>query len=118
MKATMMRETEGRAAEAAEDVEIGSLRGERESERGQRGLAVESGAAHARAGQEMGDWFQVLGILFGCARNCQQRRNLAGRRKQRQRVRRDGDFGGQRSYQFAVGLNIDVRPRLWRSLRS
>ena len=56
----MMGESEGRAAEAAEDVQIGSLGGERERERGQRGLTIKSGAAHARARQEMGDRFQVV----------------------------------------------------------
>ena len=57
-KAAMMSEPEGGAAEAAEDIEIGSLRGERERERGQRGFAVESGTAQARARQKMGDGFQ------------------------------------------------------------
>ncbi len=54
----MMREAEGWAAEAAENIQIGSLCGERQHRRGQRRLAVEAGAAHACAGQEMGDRFQ------------------------------------------------------------
>jgi hypothetical protein len=56
----MMGEAEGRAAEAAEDIEIRSLGGESERERGQGGLAVESGSAQARASQKMGDGFQVV----------------------------------------------------------
>src|SRR5450631_3701553 len=51
--------------DSADDVEVGSFGGERERERGQRGLAVESGASHAGAGQEVGDGFQsVRGILI------------------------------------------------------
>ncbi len=56
----MMGKGEGRAAKAAEDVEVGSFGGERERERGQRGLAVESGAAQACTGQEMGNGFQAV----------------------------------------------------------
>ena len=59
-EAAMMGETEGRAAEATEDIQIGSLCGESERKGGQRRLAVESSAAHARTSQEMGDRFQVV----------------------------------------------------------
>jgi len=59
-EAAMMGEGEGWTAEAAEDIKIGSLGGERQRKRGQRRLAVESGAAQACAGQEMGDGFQVV----------------------------------------------------------
>jgi len=72
-KAAMMGETEGRTAETAEYVEIGRLGGERKGERSQRSLAVESGAAQARAREEMRYGFQGLRILFGCVHNCQPR---------------------------------------------
>ncbi len=74
-EAAMMGETEGGAAETAEDVQIGSFRGESECERSQRGLAVESGAAHACAGEKVGNRFQGLRILFGCEGKCQQHRD-------------------------------------------
>jgi hypothetical protein len=56
----MVSETERVTTEAGEDVEIGSFGGEREGERGQRGLAIQPGAAHAGAGEEMGDGFQGI----------------------------------------------------------
>jgi hypothetical protein len=56
----MVGEAEGGAAESAKNVEVGSFRGEGKRERGQRGLAVESGASHASAGQEVGDGFQAV----------------------------------------------------------
>ena len=57
----MVSEAEGRAAHDARDyVEIRSLGGERQRERGQRGLAVEPGASHTSAGQEVSDRFQVV----------------------------------------------------------
>ena len=59
-ESAMMGKAESWAAETAENVQIRSLRGEGECERGQRGLAVESGAAHACTGQEVGDRFQGL----------------------------------------------------------
>jgi hypothetical protein len=62
----MVGEAEGRAAETSEDIEIGSLGGEREGQRGQRCLAVQPGTSQARAGQEVSDGFQaILRILFG-----------------------------------------------------
>lgn len=54
----MVIEAEGRTAEAAENVEVGRFRGERERSCGERGFAVQPGAAHIRAEQEMGDGFQ------------------------------------------------------------
>ena len=63
-ESAMVGEAERRAANAAEHVEVGSLGGERERERGQSGLAVEPGASQASAGQEVSDGFQVVrGIL-------------------------------------------------------
>lgn len=56
----MMSEAESWAAEAAEDIQIGSLCRERQHRCGQSCLAVEAGAAHAGASQEMGDWFQSV----------------------------------------------------------
>jgi hypothetical protein len=64
-EAAMVGETEGRAFEAAEDIQIRRFRSESECERGKRGLAVESGAAHACAGEEVGNRFQGPWILFG-----------------------------------------------------
>ena len=71
-EAAMMREAKGRAADAAQDIEIRGFGGERERERGKGGLTIESGASHTRAGQEVGDRFQaVKRILWGCAEKCQ-----------------------------------------------
>jgi hypothetical protein len=70
-EAAMMGETESRTAEAAQNIEIGRLGGERKSKRSQRRLAVESSAAQARAHEEMRYRFQGLRILFGCVHNCQ-----------------------------------------------
>ena len=54
----MVIEREGGTTEAAKDIEVGRFRGQRERSRGQRGFAIETGAAHVRAEQEMGDGFQ------------------------------------------------------------
>ena len=59
-EAAMMGEAEGWTAEAAEDVKVRSFGVEGQRERGQRGLAIEAGASHAGAGQEMGDGFQAV----------------------------------------------------------
>ena len=59
-EAAMVGETEGGAADAAEDIEVWGFGGEGERERGERGLAVESGASQACAGQEVGDGFQSV----------------------------------------------------------
>jgi hypothetical protein len=56
----MVREAEGGATEAAEDVQVRGFGGERERERGQRGFAVEPGAPQAGAGQEVSDGFQAV----------------------------------------------------------
>lgn len=64
-EATMMGETECAPAKASENVEIGSFRRKRKRQRGKRCLAVQPGAPHARAEQEVGDGFQaVRRILF------------------------------------------------------
>jgi hypothetical protein len=65
-ESAMVGEAECRAASDARDhVQVGSLGGERQRERGQRGLAVKAGASQASAGQEVGDGFQVIcRILF------------------------------------------------------
>ncbi len=44
-EAAVVVEGEGRASETAEYVEVGGFGGKRESERSERGLAIESGAA-------------------------------------------------------------------------
>ncbi len=59
-KAAMMGEAKSGAADSAEHIEVWRFGGERERERGQRGLAVESGASQAGAGQEVGDGFQAV----------------------------------------------------------
>jgi hypothetical protein len=104
----MMREAERGAAEAAEDVEVWSFGGERERERGQRGLAVEPGASQARASQEVGNGFQsVKRILWGRVRECQLQRSLFYWRQKSKRVRNDGDFDRKSAEKFAVGLDVD-----------
>jgi hypothetical protein len=56
----MVREAESGPAQTAEDIEIWCFGGERERECRQRGLAIESGASQARAGQEVSDGFQAI----------------------------------------------------------
>lgn len=48
-EAAMVIESEGRSAETAEDIEVGGLGGEREYGGGERGLAVQTSAAHVGA---------------------------------------------------------------------
>jgi hypothetical protein len=57
----MVVEGEGRSAKTAEDVEVWSFRRECEGGCGESGFAVESGAAHIRAEQKMGNGFQASG---------------------------------------------------------
>lgn len=59
-ESAMMGEAESRSADAAEDVEVWRFGGERQRERGQRSLAIESGAPQACAGQEVGNGFQAV----------------------------------------------------------
>ena len=59
-KSAMVREAEGGAAEAAEDIEIWCFGSQRERECRQRGLAVEPGTPQAGAGQEVSDGFQAV----------------------------------------------------------
>ncbi len=56
----MVSEGKGGTAKASDHVKIGSLCRERERERSEGGLTIQSGAPHARAGQEVGDGFQAL----------------------------------------------------------
>ncbi len=64
-KSAVMREAESSPAETAQDVEIGRLGSQRKSERGERRLAIESGASDTRAGQKVCDRFQAVNcILF------------------------------------------------------
>src|SRR5277367_1289767 len=67
-EAAMMGERKGGTAEAAEHVKIGRFGSQGESEGSQGGLAIESGAPQASAGQEVGDGFQGLDgfYLGGC----------------------------------------------------
>ncbi len=115
-KAAMVREAEGGAAEAAEDIKVWSFGGERERESRQRGLAVEPGAPQAGAGQEVSDGFQVVKkILWSRVRDCQLQRNLFCRRQESKRVWNDGDFDRKSAEKFAVGFDVDFA--VWRSLR-
>ena len=101
-ESAMVGKAERTAVEAGENIQIGSFGGERERERGQHSLAVQPGAAHAGAGEEMGEGFQAIynsilprrrghgqravfkEILHRHCRNA-----LARRRQQRQRIRHD-----------------------------
>ena len=56
----MMSKSEGGAADPAEDVEIRGFSGECARKRGKCGLAIESGAPHAGAGQKVCDGFQAV----------------------------------------------------------
>lgn len=67
----MVGETEcGAASDATNHVQIGNFGGEGERKRGQRGLAVESSASHAGAGQEVGDGFQESEGFYSDAAKC------------------------------------------------
>lgn len=57
-KSSVMREPEDAPFEVADNVDIGRFRPEHHRDGRERSLAVEPGAAQARAGQEMGDGFQ------------------------------------------------------------
>ena len=59
-EAPMVGECERLAAKASQHVQIGSFRCQRKRQRGQRRFAIQPGAAHTCAGQEMSERFQVL----------------------------------------------------------
>jgi hypothetical protein len=59
-ESAVVSEAKGRSTEASEDVEIGSLSCKRKGQSRERALAIESGAAPARASEEMGDGFQTM----------------------------------------------------------
>ena len=61
-----MSEAENPPAKSGKHVQIGRLGGQRKRKRGKRRLAVEPGAAHARAEQEMGDRFQAGRRILSC----------------------------------------------------
>jgi hypothetical protein len=69
-----MREAKNWPSKACEYVEVGSFGGERKGQRSQRCLAVESGAPQTRAGQKVGDGFQVARSIAGCEKNLQSTR--------------------------------------------
>jgi len=58
-ESAMMGKGEHRPAESAQNIKIGRLGSQSHGGCGQRGLAIETGASHARAGQEVCDWFQI-----------------------------------------------------------
>ncbi len=62
----MMGEAEGRSANAAKHVKIGSFGGERHGDGGEGGFAVKAGASQAGAGQDVGDGFQAVGGILLC----------------------------------------------------
>src|SRR5258708_4706102 len=98
-ESAMMGKAEGRTAKkTADHVEVRSLRRKRECERGQRGLAIESGAAQACSGQKMGDGFQAFEEFYRKAiSRVRETRRSARRRQQGQRVRHHGDLDRERS---------------------
>jgi hypothetical protein len=55
-----MVQAERRASEAAQNVEVRGFSRQRQSSRGKRRLAIESGAAHGGAEQEVGYGFHVF----------------------------------------------------------
>ena len=57
-EAAMMGKAEHGILEIAEDIDIGSFRGQRRRGRSQGRLAIEAGTAQAGAGQKMSDGFQ------------------------------------------------------------
>jgi len=59
-KSAMMREVERCALETAEDVEVGSLRSERQREGCETAPAIESGTPQAGSGQKMCDGLQAM----------------------------------------------------------
>jgi hypothetical protein len=57
----MMREAERRPAHHPADyVQVRSLGGQSQRQRGQRRVAIEAGASHAGAGQKVSDRFQAM----------------------------------------------------------
>src|SRR5450432_4470645 len=113
-ESAMVGKAESRAAEKTSDhVEVRSLRRERERERGQRGLAVESGAAQACSGQKVGDGFQAFEEFYRKAiSRAREPHRSAWRSQQRQRIRHHGDLDRERSQQLAVRLNVNLWLRL------
>ena len=57
-EAAVMGEAKHRTFEVSQDVDVRSFRCQRHRGCGQRGLAIESGAAQTGASQEVSDWFQ------------------------------------------------------------
>src|SRR5580765_3738548 len=115
----MMLEAEGASPIASDDVNVRSFRRKRESQRGQRRFAVEPGAAHARAGQKVGDGFQAVkkysivprrDFTSGASSSlCSPVPSVviffslfSGRREQSQSIRHNGDLRGQAANQFSI----------------
>ena len=66
-ESAMVREAEGAAMESAKNVEIRGFSREREGQRGQRRLAIQSRASQTCAGQEVGEGFQTEAIILSCS---------------------------------------------------
>jgi len=63
----MMGETRNRTSQKSNDIYVRNFRGNCQRESGERSLAVESGAAEAGAGQQMGDRVQSKSIILTMA---------------------------------------------------
>lgn len=59
----MMGEAENRAADLADDIQVGGFCGQREGRSGQRRLAIQPRSPEAGAGQKVSDWFQSFPVL-------------------------------------------------------
>ena|SRR5215471_147485 len=67
-KAAMVCESKRASPELAKDVQVGGLGSKRKRKRRERRLAIEAGASHAGAGQEVGNRFHAVEcILFSDA---------------------------------------------------
>ena len=62
-KAAMMLESEHRAAEVGQHIDIWCFSGQRESQRRQTGFAVQAGSGNACASEEMRNWIQVSAFM-------------------------------------------------------
>jgi hypothetical protein len=68
----MVSEAEGAAVKGSEDIQVRGFGGEGQRERGERGLAIESGAPEAGAGQEMSEGFQAVRRILVCRAGIRQ----------------------------------------------
>lgn len=83
----MMGEAKSRAAELAEDIQVGGLGGERQRESSQGSLAIQSGAPQAGSGQKVSERLQAK---FYCDMYRTAVRGIAAMRSSRGAVSYDG----------------------------